>query len=77
MILRRLQVEEGFLDGVDISFAPGLNVIIGPRGAGKTSVIELVRYALGVRGYTDEADRTALEHARSVLRNLTKIILPS
>jgi predicted AAA+ superfamily ATPase len=40
MIIKRIQVEEGFLDGLDIAFAPGLNVLIGPRGTGKTSVIE-------------------------------------
>lgn len=67
MSLRRVRVEEGFLDGLDIEFVEGLNVIVGPRGAGKTSLIELVRFALGVRGYTEESERTALEHARSVL----------
>ena len=67
MSVRRVRVEEGFLDGLDVQFDDGLNVIVGPRGAGKTSLIELVRFALGVRGYTEESERTALEHARSVL----------
>lgn len=67
MRLLRLQVEEGFLDGLDLQFGPGLNVLIGPRGTGKTSVIELLRFCLGVTGYSDESDRQSREHALSVL----------
>lgn len=67
MIIRRVRVEEGFLDDLDVYLKEGLNVIVGPRGAGKTSVVELVRFALGVTGYTENAERIALEHARSVL----------
>ena len=47
MNIERLQIEGGFLDGFDIKFASGLNVLIGARGTGKTSVIELIRFALG------------------------------
>lgn len=67
MRILRLQVEEGFLDGLDLRFEPGLNVLIGPRGTGKTSVLELLRYCFGVAGYSDETDREAREHALSVL----------
>lgn len=67
MFLQRLQVEEGFLDGLDVEFVEGLNVIIGARGTGKTSVIELVRYVLGANGYTSESAKRSIEHARSVL----------
>ena len=35
MLIRRMVVEGGFLDGVDLEFVEGLNVIIGPRGSGK------------------------------------------
>lgn len=45
--LRRLTIIGGFLDGVDIEFAPGLNCIIGGRGTGKTTILEFIRYALG------------------------------
>lgn len=65
--IERLQVEGGFLDGLDLKFAPGLNVIIGARGTGKTSVIELIRYALGARSHTAEAKNRSLDHARAVL----------
>jgi len=40
MWIERLQVEpEGFLRDLDVEFVPGLNVIIGARGTGKTSIV--------------------------------------
>ena len=67
MRIERVQIEEGFLDGLDVSFAPGLNVIIGERGTGKTSLIELIRFCLGVQGYTTESAKRSLDHALSIL----------
>lgn len=67
LFIQRVQVEEGFLDGLDLEFCSGLNVIIGARGTGKTSLIELVRFGLGVRGHTLESAKRAREHALSVL----------
>ena len=69
MHVARLEVEGGFLDTLDLRFEPGLNVLIGPRGAGKTSVIELIRYCLEVPGYTRESEGEARKHALSVLRD--------
>jgi AAA domain len=40
--------EGGFLDGVKIRFNESLNVLIGGRGSGKSTVIESLRYALGI-----------------------------
>lgn len=45
-LIKRLRITGGFLDGLDIEFLDGLNCIIGPRGAGKTTVIELTRFAI-------------------------------
>lgn len=67
MYLNRLEVEEGFLDGLAMDFVPGLNVIIGPRGTGKTSIIELIRFCLDVQAFTTEAHETAMKHAADVL----------
>lgn len=67
MQIERIQVEEGFLSGLDLEFETGLNVLIGPRGSGKTSIIELIRFCLGVGAVSDEHERTAREHAQSVL----------
>jgi ABC-type cobalamin/Fe3+-siderophores transport system ATPase subunit len=67
MIIKRLQVQEGFLDELDLTFSHGLNVIIGPRGAGKTSIIELIRFCLNVEPLTERTKLTAKEHALSIL----------
>ncbi|HKX46404.1 MAG TPA: AAA family ATPase [Planctomycetota bacterium] len=67
LLIDRLQVEEGFLDGLDLSFKQGLNVLLGSRGAGKTSIIELIRLCLGTPGYTKRSSTQAREHAISVL----------
>ena len=67
MHIERVQIEEGFLDGLDVSFTHGLNVIIGERGTGKTSLIELVRFCLGVDGYTSDSTKRSRDHALSVL----------
>lgn len=67
MIIERIQVEEGFLNGLDVWLRPGLNVVIGARGSGKTTLIELIRFCLGVEGYTAETTRRSREHALSVL----------
>jgi DNA repair ATPase RecN len=64
-----MTVEGGFLDGLDLSFTPGLNVLIGGRGTGKTSVIELIRFCLGVPNYTDDSAKRSLEHALAILED--------
>jgi recombinational DNA repair ATPase RecF len=67
MRLCRLEVEGGFVDGLEIQFSAGLNVLIGPRGAGKTSVIELIRYCLEAPALTERGKANARQHALSVL----------
>ncbi len=44
--LRSLSILGGFLDGLELEFAEGLNCLIGHRGTGKTTVLEFIRYAL-------------------------------
>ena len=44
--IKSVEVTGGFLQGVTLQFADGLNCIIGGRGTGKTSVLEAIRYAL-------------------------------
>ena len=68
MLIERVQIEDGFLDGVDIRFAEGLNVLIGARGTGKTSLIELIRFALGATAFTEDAERRGNQQALSVLQ---------
>lgn len=68
MYIERIEVEEGFLDGLNLGLSEGLNVLIGARGTGKTSVIELLRFCLGAPAYTEEATRRGVEQVRSVLQ---------
>ncbi len=69
MHIERIQVEEGFLDGLDLELSAGLNVVIGARGTGKTSLIELIRFCLGVPGHTAETSQRSAEHAMSILED--------
>jgi DNA repair ATPase RecN len=62
-----MQVEEGFLNGLDLHFSTGLNVLIGARGTGKTSIVELMRFCLGAQANTADSARRAADHARSIL----------
>lgn len=67
MRIERIEVEEGFLDGLEVSFVPGLNVLIGERGTGKTSVLELLRYCTGAPWFTEEARTRGHQQALAVL----------
>jgi len=64
--LKALSVVGGFLDGMSIEFADGLNCLIGHRGTGKTTVLEFVRYAL------DEFPRDDSGQARKRVETLVK-----
>ena len=48
-----------------LSLAPGLVSVVGPRGTGKTSLIELLRFGLDVRRLTATDD--PYRHARAIL----------
>jgi len=67
MYIQRVQIEEGFLNGLDVRFTSGLNAIIGARGTGKTSLIEIIRFCLDVPSTTVETTRRSRDHALSVL----------
>lgn len=69
MHIERIVVEDGFLDGLDLTFRPGLNTLIGARGTGKTSIIELIRFCFGIPGHTADSTRKSKEHAVSILGN--------
>lgn len=49
MWISRIRVTGGFLNGLDVSLSQGLNVIVGPRGVGKTTFLELLRHAVGAQ----------------------------
>ncbi len=67
--------EGGFLDGVTVHLNPNLNVLIGGRGTGKSTVVESIRSALGLDPVGDEARKAHDGIVRQVLGNGTKISL--
>lgn len=67
MWIEAIRIEGGTLDGFCQQLRPGLNVLIGGRGTGKSSVIELIRFCLGAPSSSDTIAKDALEHALGVL----------
>ncbi len=67
--------EGGFLDGATIHFNPNLNVLVGGRGAGKSTVIESLRYVLNLEPIGEDARRAHTGMVRNVIRSGTKITL--
>lgn len=65
----------GFLDGAAIHFNGNLNVLIGGRGAGKSTAVESLRYVLGLEPLGEEARKAHEGIVRQVLRSGTKVSL--
>jgi energy-coupling factor transporter ATP-binding protein EcfA2 len=63
----------GFLDGAAIHLNENLNVLIGGRGTGKSTIVESVRYVLGMEPLGEEALKSHNGIIRQVLRSGTKI----
>jgi hypothetical protein len=45
--IKRIKISGDFLDGAEATFHEGLNSILGAKGAGKSLLIEFLRFALG------------------------------
>ncbi|MEI8294566.1 MAG: histidinol-phosphatase [bacterium] len=60
VLLRQVRFNGGALDGLAVPFSPSLNCLIGPRGNGKSAVIECLRHALGFREVSDERYKSGL-----------------
>lgn len=73
--LLSLAWEGGFLDGTVMPLNPNLNVLIGGRGAGKSTVIESLRYALGLDPVGEDAHKAHQGIVDQVLRSGTKVSL--
>jgi len=46
--IKSIAFEGGLLDGTRVDFSPELNSLIGIRGSGKSSILEILRYTLGI-----------------------------
>lgn len=60
--LLSIRITGGFLDGAKFDLAEGLNCLIGARGTGKTTVLELVRYALDALPAANNTERLRIEN---------------
>ena len=67
--------EGGFLDGVGFRLNENLNALIGGRGSGKSTIIESVRYALGLEPIGGDARKAHQGFIKGVLRDGTKVSL--
>lgn len=67
--------EGGFLDGQSIHFSENMNVLIGGRGAGKSTVLESVRYVLGLRPIGPDAKAAHDLVVKDVIQPGTKVSL--
>lgn len=65
----------GFLDGATVRLNPNLNVLVGGRGTGKSTIVESIRAVLGLAPIGDEATKAHEGIVRHVLRSGTKISL--
>lgn len=67
--------EGGFLDGVRVQFNSNLNVLVGGRGSGKSTVVESLRYVLGLEPLGEDARTSHAGIIKKVLRSGTKVSL--
>jgi DNA repair ATPase RecN len=65
--------EGGFLSDTSVHLNENLNVLIGGRGTGKSTMIESMRYALGLNPLGEEARKAHEGVVRYVLRAGTKV----
>ena len=67
--------EGGFLSDTAVHFNENLNVLVGGRGTGKSTMIESIRYALGLDPLGEEARKAHEGVIRHVLQSGTKVSL--
>ncbi|MBC8184685.1 histidinol-phosphatase [candidate division KSB1 bacterium] len=74
--IKSIIFEGGLLDQTEINLSPELNNFIGIRGSGKSSVLEILRYTLGISLGSQASDRdyknNLIEH---VLKSGGKVIV--
>ncbi len=74
--VKSITFEGGLLDQTEINLSPELNNFIGIRGSGKSSVLEILRYTLGISLGNQASDRdyknSLIEH---VLKSGGKVIV--
>jgi PHP family Zn ribbon phosphoesterase len=64
-VIEGVRVEGGFLSGLDLGLNPNLNCVIGGRGTGKSTLLELIRHAFDAEPKTE----TNVRQAQGILEN--------
>ncbi len=67
--------EGGFLQDTSIHFNENLNAVVGGRGTGKSTMIESIRYVLGLEPLGEDARKAHEGVVRNVLKAGTKVSL--
>ena len=65
--IRQIHFEGGKMDGQTIHFSPELNTFIGIRGSGKSSILEVIRYVLGIKIEAIEANESDYRYKRELV----------
>jgi hypothetical protein len=74
--IKSIAFQGGLLDGKKIYFSPELNNLIGIRGSGKSSILEIVRYALNIPFGSQAVDKDYKDDLiKHVLRSGGKAIV--
>lgn len=72
-VITAISWEGGFLDGVRLPLSESMTCLVGGRGTGKSTVVESIRYALGIRPIGEAAQRDHHSVVDDVLERSTKI----
>ncbi len=73
--LAKISWTGGFVDGVSLPLNQSLNVLIGPRGAGKSTVLESIRYVLDLEPIGSDAKTAHDGFVKNVLGSGTKVVV--
>jgi len=73
LFIKNLRVEEGFFNTLDLNFSKGLNVLVGGRGVGKTTIIELLRFGLDAGNLSPLNINESSAHALSILQSSGRV----
>ncbi|MDR1974010.1 MAG: hypothetical protein LBQ31_04965 [Bacteroidales bacterium] len=67
--IKSISFQGGLLNGKQISFSPELNNLIGIRGSGKSSILEILRYALNIPFGSQSVDK---EYKNDLIRHVLR-----
>ncbi len=73
--VRALTWEGGFLDGITVGFSDALTVLIGGRGAGKSTIVESIRFVIGGQPSTEIARKRHEQVIAGALREGTRVTM--